>query len=417
MNTSTEHDVVVVGAGIVGICCALPLLEKGFKVTMIDRDLPAQAASSGNAGVISPWSNVPQCIPGVWKNVPKWLLDPNGPVAIRPGQMMPMLPWSMRFLGHANLAEAFKTSDAFSALNASSIDIYRSHLKGTGEENLLRDSHFVHVYRRKERASLDGVAWKIRARHNTPVQMLSAGELSEIEPALSSDYEAAILIKDQARAASPGLLGTALANKFQSMGGQLLQGAVHRLKPSEGRAWQLETELGEITTDKLVLAAGAWSASLLEPLGIRLPLVAERGYHMTFKNPGVTLNNSVMETDRLFVCSSMAHGVRSAGTSEFAGLDSRPNYKRARILKALTRSLIPDINTAEAEEWMGIRPSFPDNLPCIGRLADAPGLFAAFGHSHWGMSMAPKTGQVIADLVAGAPPDIDISPYRADRFA
>ncbi len=407
---------MVVGAGIVGICCGLSLVEKGASVTMIDRERPGQGASFGNAGVISPWSNVPLCLPGVWKKVPKWLLVPNGPVSIPPSYLLTTLPWSLRFLRNTSIEKAIKISDAMAGLNAPSIDIYRKHLKGTGEEHLLRDSMYLHVFRNKAQASLDGAAGQLRARHDTPMGIIFDDQLRALEPALSPDYKAAILIKDQARAVLPGRLGAVLADKFQSMGGRLLQGAVHSLIPRDAATWRLETDLGELSADKLVLAAGAWSARLLEPLGVKLPLAAERGYHLTFKNPGVTLNNSVMETERMFVSSSMENGLRSAGTAEFADLDASPNYKRARSLKGLTKALIPDINTDDTEEWMGTRPSLPDNLPCIGEIDGLSGLLAAFGHSHWGMSMAPQTGRIIADLVTGAPPNIDLSPYRVDRF-
>ena len=362
MRSSNTDEVVVVGAGIVGICCALSLVEKGVAVTMIDRGQPAQGASSGNAGVVSPWSNVPQCLPGVWKKVPKWLLDPDGPVSIPPRHLARALPWSLRFLRNAQLNKATEISDAMAELNTSSIDLYRSHLRGTGEEHLLRDSMYVHVFRDKAAANLDGVAWQLRARHGTPVEVISEDDLRALEPALSPDYKAAILIREQARALSPGRLGGALARKFESMGGRLLQGAVQRLVPIEPATWRLETEFGEFSAERVVLAAGAWSARFLEPLGVKLPLAAERGYHLTFKNPGITLNNSVMETSRMFVCSSMENGVRSAGTSEIADLDASPNFKRARRLKALTKSLIPDMNTQDTEEWMGVRPTLPEQL-------------------------------------------------------
>ncbi len=416
MSSSSRDEVVVVGAGIVGICCGLSLVEKGVSVTTIDRERPAQGASSNNAGVISPWSNVPQCLPGVWKKVPKWLLDPNGPVSIPPRHLLKALPWSLRFLGHANMEKAIKTSDAMAVLNAPCIDIYRHHLNGTGQEHLLRDSMYIHVFRGNSQANLDGAAWQLRARHDTPVEIIFEQELRTLEPALSPDYKAAILIKRQARAVLPGRLGAVLAEKFQSLGGRLLRGAVHRLMPLDAATWRLETDLGEMSADRVVLAAGACSARLLEPLGVKLPLAAERGYHLTFNNPGVTLNNSVMETSRLFVCSSTENGVRSAGTSEFADLDASPNYTRARRLIKLTKALIPNINTDDTEQWMGIRPSLPDNLPCIGEVNGTFGLFAAFGHSHWGMSMAPQSGRIVADLVTGAPPNVDLSPYRIDRF-
>ena len=416
MSPLPNHDVVVVGAGIVGICCGLSLVEKGASVTMIDRERPAQGASSGNAGVVSPWSNVPQCLPGVWKKVPGWLLDPNGPISIPPRHLPSSLPWSLRFLRNTNLNRAIKTSDAMAVLTAPSIDLYRSYLRDTGQEHLLRDSMYLHVFRNKAEAKLDGVAWQLRARHGTPMEIVFDDELRAVEPALSPDYGAAILIKSQARVVLPGRLGAVLAEKFQSMGGRLLRGAVHRLIPPGASRWRLETDVGEVSANRVIVAAGAWSARLLAPLGVKLPLAAERGYHLTFRNPGVTLNHSIMESNRLFVCSSMENGVRSAGTSEFAHLDASPNYARARSLKALTKALIPDIDTNDTEEWMGTRPSLPDNLPCIGEVDGLSGLFAAFGHSHWGMSMAPQTGRIVADLVTGVPPNVDLAPYRVDRF-
>ncbi len=416
MRPSSRDEVVVVGAGIVGICCGLSLVEKGASVTMIDREGPAQGTSAGNAGVISPLSNVPMCLPDVWRKVPKWLLDPRGPVSIPPRHLLKTLPWSLRFLGNATVEKATRISDAMAALNAPSVAIYRNHLRDTGREHLLRDSLYVHVFRSESEARLDGTAWRLRARHGTPMEVILADDLRALEPALSPEYRAAILIRGQARAVSPQRLGAVLAEKFQSMGGRLLRAVVQRLTPAESATWRLQTDLGELSADSVVLAAGAWSPRLLQPLGVRLPLAAERGYHLTFENPGVTLNNSVMEASRLFVCSSMENGVRSAGTSEFADLDAAPNFARARILKGLTKELIPEINTDTANEWMGTRPSLPDNLPCIGAVDRFSGLFAAFGHSHWGMSMAPQTGRIVADLVTGAPPDVELSPYRIERF-
>ena len=414
--TTAVEGALVVGAGIVGICCALSLLEKGEQVTLIDRDAPGQGASYGNAGVISPWSNVPQSLPGVWKSIPKWLLDPEGPVAIRPGYLLKALPWAIRFLRAGTPEKIVAVSDAMATLARPSVDLYRHHLNGTGHEDLVRDSWYLNVYRRAEDASLNRADWRLRARQDTPVEVISGERLREIEPALSPEFKAAIVIRDQARAIAPGRIGEVLAEKVRSMGGKVLRGKVHRLRP-EGEGWIADTDLGELTAPKVVLAAGAWSARLLEPLGLSLPLEAERGYHLVFKNPGVALNNSVLDVERKFVTSSMESGIRSAGTAEFAGLDAPPNYRRARIFKGLTKRMLPDLNTDDVEEWMGVRPSFPDSLPCIGELPGLPGLFAAFGHSHYGLMMAPATGRIVADLVTATPGNVDLAPYRAERFA
>lgn len=408
--------VTVIGAGIVGICTALSLLEKGFTVDIIDRDPPAEGASHGNAGVVSPWSCVPQSMPGLWKNIPRWTLDPEGPVAIRWAYLLKFMPWAIRFLraGHEHRLPAI--SDAMSALNRPNVDLYRQHLSGTGKESLLSDSLYVHVYKNPDDIDLRQLGWRMRDERGVPLHVVNGGELHEIEPALSPDYKAAVLLKDQARALDPGALGKALAEKALSMGAAFRQSIVNRISPAPDGGWTLYTVDGELKTEKLVIAAGAWSARLLAPLGLKLPLEAERGYHLVFANPGITVNNSIMDTAGKFVASSMLAGVRCAGTAEFAGLDAPPDYRRAKVFKRLGKKLFPELNVDDAKEWMGTRPSFPDSLPCIGEVPGQANLFSAFGHSHYGFGMAPNTGRIVAELVSGQTPNVDLTPYRIDRF-
>jgi len=410
-------QVTIIGAGIVGVCTALSLLEKGFSVEFIDRAPPAEGASHGNAGVISPWSCVPQAMPGLWKNIPKWVLDPEGPVAIRWGYLLQFMPWAIKFIRAGNMSNLSLISDAMNALNRPNVDLYRHHLNGTGMEYLLSDSLYIHTYRNPADVDLNQLAWRMREDRGVPLQVVNSGELHEIEPALSPDYKAAVLIKDQARALDPGAIGKTLAEKAMSMNATFRQTTVLRITPDQGDGWVLHTENGEINAKKLVVAAGAWSSSLLAPLGIKLPLEAERGYHLTFCDPGITVNNSIMDMERKFVASSMLGGVRCAGTAEFAGLDARANYRRAKVFKRLGKKLFPGLNIDNAEEWMGTRPSFPDSLPCIGEAPGYTNLFTAFGHSHYGLGMAPNTGRIIAELVSGQQPNVDITPYRLDRFA
>lgn len=417
MNTPKTQEAIVVGAGIVGICCALSLQEKGVEVTLIDRGAPGQGASYGNAGVISPWSCIPQSLPGVWKSIPKWLLDPEGPVAVRPRYLLRALPWAIKFLRAGRPDRVREIAVAMGTLNRPNVDLYRHHLKGTGQESLLQDSWYVHVYRRASAADLQDFAWRLRAEQGAPIEALGAEALRELEPDLSKDYQAAIVIKEQARALAPGRIGAVLADKFRRRGGEVLQATVHRLLPREGEGWRLTSDRGELDTPRVVLAAGAWSGRLLAPLGLRVPLEAERGYHLIFRDPGVALRHSVMEVEAKFVASSMEMGLRAAGTAEFAGLDAAPNYRRARIFKRLAKRLLPGLNTADTEEWVGARPSMPDSLPCIGEIPGRPGLFVAFGHSHYGLGMAPQTGRIVADLVTGAPPNLNLAPYAIERFA
>ena len=200
------------------------------------------------------------------------------------------------------------------------------------------------------------------------------------------------------------------------MGARFRQTQVSAIVPDGEGGWILQTNQGLLAAERLVVAAGAWSAQLLTPLGFKLPLEAERGYHLVISSPGITINNSIMDTEKKFVASSMLNGIRCAGTAESAGLDAPPDYRRARVFKVLAKRLFPKINVDDADEWMGTRPSFPDSLPCIGEVPGHTNLFVAFGHSHYGFGMAPNTGYVVADLVNGTVPGIDLTPYRIDRF-
>jgi D-amino-acid dehydrogenase len=411
-----SKDVTIIGAGAVGIASALSLLEAGQTVELIDRDAPASGASHGNAGVISPWTCVPQSLPGIWRSVPGWLLDKEGPLTIRWRYLPKFLPWGMRFIQAGRADRLPAIADAMSALNRPNLDLYRHHLKGTGKEDLVRDSFYVHVYRNPEAIDLNQLAWRMRSERGVPLEVVKGGDLHDIEPALSTDYRGAVLIKDQGRAMDPGKVWQTLAEKAKSMGAVFYRAGVETIAPIEGGGWRLATGHGEMIAKSVVIAAGAWSARLLKPLGLNLPLEAERGYHLVLRDPGITVNNSIMDTECKFVASSMAAGVRCAGTAEFAGLDAPPDYRRARILKTSAKRLFPDINTDDTQEWMGTRPSFPDSLPCIGPIPGFENLFAAFGHSHFGFGMAPGTGRIIANIVRGANPNMDLAPYRIERF-
>ncbi|QAX31872.1 NAD(P)/FAD-dependent oxidoreductase [Leisingera sp. NJS204] len=416
MSTPAAPDVTVLGAGIVGICSALSLAERGLQVRLIDRDAPGQATSFGNAGIISPWSVVPQSMPGLWKKVPGWLIDPLGPVTVKPAYLPRVAPWGLRFLSEGRAGRVQQISDAMDTLNRNCVEMYRLHLAGTGHEDLVQDSYYVHAFRNADAADLGSVDYRMRAERGADMERIGAAELRDLEPALTPEFQAAILIKGQARATSPGRIGTVLAAKLQSMGGEILQQTVRGILPAQTGGWTYTTEAGQDWTPKLVLAMGVWSGELLRPLGIRIPMESERGYHVSFKNPGVALNNSIMDMDMKFVASSMQEGLRVAGTAEFAGLDQPLNQKRLDGLAELARALLPDLQAGDMDTWSGQRPSLPDSLPCIGEVEGFPDLIAAFGHSHYGLMMAPKTGRLVADIVSGTPVNEDLAPFRARRY-
>lgn len=243
-------------------------------------------------------------------------------------------------------------------LSRSNVEIYRHYLKGTGREDLLADSMYVHAFRDAGKASLDGLGFKLRLERGADIARIGAGELHELEPGLSSEFKAAILIKDQARARSPGMLGAVLAQKAISLGADYIKAKVLALKQKDGADWLLDTSAGRLRTQAVLVSAGAWSAQLLKPLGVKLPLVTERGYHVEFANPGVELNNSVMDVENRVVASTMEGGLRVAGTSEFAAYDAPPDESRYRRLTRMAQKLAPDISITQPSNWMGRRPGY-----------------------------------------------------------
>lgn len=413
--TDPRTDVTVLGAGAVGICCALSLVERGARVRLIDRGDPGQETSYGNAGVISPWSVIPQTMPGLWKKLPSLMFGSYRPLSVRAATWPRMVPWGLSLLRQGTESRVREIADGMETLCAPSVDLYRRHLQGTGQEHLVRDSLYVHAFRDGSRASLASLDYTIRREKGANLELIGADALRALEPALSKDFNAAVVIHGQARAMAPGEIHTALAQKAEALGVEILRTEARAVIP-DGDGWAVETDQGRIATDKVVVALGAWSKPLLDALGVRLPLMAERGYHVEFPDPGVELNNSVTDTDAKFVVSSMAGGLRVAGQAEFAPIDAPPDPRVKTRLTRLARATVPGIGDSEPRFWMGRRPSFADSLPVIDKLGGRDGLFGCFGHSHYGLMMAPKSGEILADLVLGQPINHDLSAYGAARF-
>ncbi len=410
------EQVTIIGAGIVGICCALSLQDRGIPVRLIDRGDPGQETSFGNAGVVSPWSIIPQAMPGIWKQLPQMLLNPKSALSVRPTFWPKMIPWGLRFLGNSNENTVRRTSDAMELLCRPSIELYRKHLNGTGHEDLITDSFYVHAFRRPENANLEGLDYRIRKEKGGQIERVDGAELRRIEPALSRDFKAAILIKGQARILSPGRVGTVLAEKAQAQGAEIVKAEIKAISKTQDGTWELKTSGPTMHAPHIVMAAGVWSADLLKPMGIKVPLVAERGYHIEFPSPHSTLSNSVMDVEAKVVASTMQDGLRVAGTAEFADVDAPPDPRKQAILTRQAQAIVPDLNTQGARFWMGRRPSFPDSLPAIGQVNGKSGIYAAFGHSHYGLMMAPKTGELVADILTDRRLNIDLAPYSLARF-
>ncbi|MEL7014309.1 MAG: FAD-dependent oxidoreductase, partial [Pseudomonadota bacterium] len=235
------------------------------------------------------------------------------------------------------------------------------------------------------------------------------------EPALAPEFNAAILIKGAGRVRSPGRLATVLFEKAQALGATFVTAQIKGLSQTE-TGWQITLEDRAMTAERLVICMGVWSAELLKDLPLQIPLMSERGYHAEFADPGIELNNSILDTDGKFIASSMEGGVRVAGHAEFAPPDAPPSKERERTLLRLAQNAFPHLQTKDVTFWMGSRPSFPDSLPMIDEVDGLPGLYLNFGHSHYGLMMSPASGELTARMICRETPNADLSAYSASRF-
>ena len=411
--------VVIIGAGVIGACTAAYLQQQGARVTLIDRQTPGDdgAASFGNAGSLSPSSVVPTPAPGMLRKVPGWLLKEDGPLTIRWSYLPKLLPWLVRFIRAGGDAEhQRRAAAALAALHAPTCDLHASLAGDAGVPGLVAPVEYLHVYGSDEGYAGAEREWRMRREHGADFEVLGPGELREAEPDLSPHYVRGVRIAGQGRTLNPGRLVRAYVDRIVANGGKLLLAEVTDIDVSGNRVSAVRTSNGAIEGDAYVLSAGAFSRRLTDRLGLGLPLDTERGYHVTCPDPGITVSHTVMEADNKFVANPMAMGVRFAGMVEMAGVDAPANPRRAEVIKRLAKRMYPKLRLDGATEWMGRRPSMPDGLPVIGPSPRHENLWLAFGHGHTGMVAGPMTGRIITGMITGPMPNIDVRPFRADRF-
>ena len=407
----------VLGAGVVGLCCALALRRDGHRVTLIDRAEPGAGTSFGNAGLIQIDSVVPVATPGILRRVPGMLLDPKGPLVLRWRYLPRIAPWLVQFVRAAQPESVERISIALASLLDLSNAAWERVVAETGADDLWRRTGELHVYRRKEAWEAARASHAIRRRRGSELQDLTVDEVRQLEPALSRDLYAGVFTPTANSIAHPFLLSQRIAARFHALGGDIVQDEVRRIeRRPDGGAAALEGREGRYEVDALVIAAGAFSKPFAQACGTRVPLDTERGYHLWLPEPGVEMRRPVIAGDYKFGIVPMNGGLRLAGMVEFAGLDAPPFWQRADLLGELARDFVPGLNFDAAERWMGYRPSLPDSLPVIGAAPGVRDVYFAFGHGHLGLTMGAVTGEVIAGLASGRPPPVDLSPFRADRY-
>ena len=410
------RHVTVIGAGIVGMTCAYGLRKDGHQVTVLDRDPPGEGCSFGNAGLLGRSSFAPLSGPGTLLAVPGYLLDPHGPLAIRWSYLPRLIPWLLRYILAGTSAKVRAAGEALHVLTDPAVDEYERLAAEIGRSDLVRASDYLYVFETKQAFDKSDSDFRLREEKGFKIDRLVGGEVRELEPALAEHFCFAYQVLDHGFIVDPEGLVKALAEAFVRGGGEIRQCEVRDLEIGPEGLSGVVTDQGTLPVDQLVVAAGAFSGPLARRLGAPVPLDTERGYHVTLPDPGVSVSRPMMSGEGHFLVTPMTMGLRFAGTVEFAGVHASPNYARARALLSQGRRMFPGLCTDGHTEWMGRRPTLPDSLPVIGRAPKFANTVFAFGHQHVGLTCAPRTANIVSDLIGGRTPNIDITPYRADRF-
>jgi D-amino-acid dehydrogenase len=399
------REVIVIGAGVIGLSAALMAQARGLSVTVIDREGPAAGASAGNAGAFAFSDILPLAS----------LLDPLGPLAIPPAYALQITPWLFRFWR----ACSAQTIAASTAAQTALMDLSKAELEPflalTGTLAMLRKDGNLQVYEgdAEFRASLPG--WAARQAHGIDFRHVDASEMALIQPGLAPRFTHGTFTPGWYSIADPKAYVLVLAEKFRAAGGEVLQAEVTGLEPSTDTVRVL-TKGQSIAARQVVLSAGAFSHRIARSLGESIPLETERGYNTTLPPDAFDLRCQVTFGGHGFVVTRLSHGIRVGGAVELGGLNLPPNWRRSAAMLTKAKVFLPDMTIDAGKQWMGFRPSLPDSLPAIGRSAASNRVIHAFGHGHLGLTQSAGTARLVADLLTGAKVPLDLTPFSPQRF-
>ncbi|PVA10349.1 amino acid dehydrogenase [Pelagivirga sediminicola] len=403
-------DVIVVGAGVVGLSAALEAQARGLRVRVIDREGPAAGASAGNAGAFAFTDILPLASPRIIRQAPKWLLDPLGPLSVPPAYALRIAPWMLRFWRAswpAQVAASTKAQTVMMRLAKSTLDPF---LERAGLAQMLRREGNLQVYEgaREFNASLPG--WDMRAAAGIEFTHLTGDRIAERQPGLAPRFTHATFTPGWFSINDPKEYTLALADRVRANGGEIVIAEATALTPDG-----VETSQGPMQ-GRVVLAAGAHSHHLARTANLRIPLETERGYNTTLPHDAFDLRCQITFGGHGFVVTSLGSGIRVGGAVELGGLDAPPNYARADAMLKKAAAFLPGLKTTGGVQWMGFRPSLPDSLPAIGPLPGCGNVICAFGHGHLGLTQSTGTARIVADLLTDQTPGIDLAPFSPARF-
>ncbi len=410
------QQVIIIGGGIVGVSTGIWLRRMGAEVTLIDRLGLGMGTSHGNAGVLAACSMVPVTVPGLVRKAPRMLRDKDFPLFLRWGYLPRMFPWLMKYLSHTNDTDTRRIAEGLAPLGSDTVEQHRSLVDGTKAAAWVQDSDYSFAYASRAAFEADSYGWGIRAEHGFEPELREGAEVHEFEPSLGPDIQFMATLKNHGFVHDPGGYVQALGEELLALGARVVTADVMDFEMADRRIRAVETSQGRFHCDAAVLATGVWSKPLMRKLGLNVPLESERGYHIVFKNATGGPNHPVMLASGKFVATPMSAGVRCAGIVEFGGLEAGPSQAPLDLLRRQTRDAFPSMEWSGEVEWQGHRPAPSDSLPLIGEIPGT-GVFAGFGHHHIGLTTGPKTGRLLAQLMTGAAPNLDVRPYSPARFA
>ena len=409
----------IIGAGIVGISTAAFLQRAGYRVTVIDRVPPGAGCSFGNTGGLAFAEVMPTIHPRILLKIPGWLMDPLGPLTIRWSYLPKALPWFLAAGRNAMPDRVKAIIEARASLGLRVMSDFETLLKAAGAADLITYRDTLRLYDNEQQFAAEAPDRAAKKAHGYETKRLSGDEVREIEPAISPLIHCGAFHGGWYFVKNPERTVKSIATEIVRGGGNIILDDVAAIQTADGKATQLKLKSGAAhPIDRLVICAGAWSHLFAKQFGDRVLLEAERGYHMTLPNSGVTLSRALTYARSPAACTPMEMGLRLGGSDEFAGLEAGPNYARADALWTHFKAVLPGLNEPDAAttRWMGRRPGTPDSLPVIGPSAHISNVWYGFGHGHMGLTWGPSTGRLLSELVTGTKSNIDLSPFRANRF-
>jgi D-amino-acid dehydrogenase len=409
-------DAIVLGAGIVGTSVAVHLAKRGLSVALIDRGKPGEETSYGNAGVIEASTILPPAFPATLTGLLRVAFKRASEANYHLGFLPRVAPWLFAFRAASRPKRIAETARLNRPLFARALAEHEALMAEAGALDLLRKTGWLKLYRRQRALRSMQLEFDLAKEFGLPLETLDAAAARLLEPELRPVFELAVFWPRAASISDPLALTQAYARRFTSLGGVILRGDARSLHRS-GLGWRAETTDGPLDTDNAVVALGPWAPDLLEPLGIRLPMAVKRGYHRHFRGDnGASLSRPVVDVDFGYLITPMRQGIRLTTGAEFASRDAPATPVQFERLMPRARSLFPLGEQADDKTWLGARPTFPDSRPVIGPARGQPGLWLGIGHAHWGLTLGPITGRLLAEMITGATPVVDPAPYRAERF-